>query len=130
MDGDTKNSDFDLITDIEKINAIIFTTPMPYVGEKNKNSDFLRDFLAGKKPNSLWNPPDTTHATGNAGNVDIVSINTSGSGSQSTSSGNTTNTDNIPWAATCNLDGTIGVTSVHNMVDASFMNDLNATLRG
>lgn len=54
MDGDTTNSDYDIITDIEKINMIIFSKDIKYGGERNNSSSAFRDFLAGKSVSSLF----------------------------------------------------------------------------
>lgn len=59
MDGDTKNSDFDIIDDIKKIDAIIFTTPSSYNGQKNPTKTALENFLSGKKAPSLFPTTDT-----------------------------------------------------------------------
>lgn len=53
MDGDTSNSDFDIITDIEKINTIIFAQPDKYEGKKNNLNNKLNDFLKGKIADAL-----------------------------------------------------------------------------
>ena len=55
MDGDTKNSDFDIIADIDKINAIIFTKHEKYSGNTNKTLDLLEKFLNGEEPEKLQN---------------------------------------------------------------------------
>ncbi len=45
MDGNTKNSDFDIVADIEKINEIIFTSHSKYDGTKNNASKLIDNFL-------------------------------------------------------------------------------------
>lgn len=35
MDGDTSNSDYDILTDIQKINGVIFTETLSYNGVRN-----------------------------------------------------------------------------------------------
>jgi hypothetical protein len=45
LDGDTANSDYDIITDIEKINTIIFSTSAKYTGSKNTASKSLASVL-------------------------------------------------------------------------------------
>ena len=35
MDGDTSNSDYDILSDIQKINGIIFTETLTYNGVRN-----------------------------------------------------------------------------------------------
>ena len=48
MDGDTGNSDYDVIADIEKINSLIFTEELKYNGTKNAGKLSLADLLSGK----------------------------------------------------------------------------------
>ncbi len=38
-DGDTANSDYDILSDIEKINSILFTQKLDYIGKKNMSFD-------------------------------------------------------------------------------------------
>lgn len=129
MDGSVKNSDFDIIKDIEKINAIIFTVPFKYDGQENNNEDLLDKFLNGDEASSL---SESNNPTNNAGNIDSVIINRTTTGATSSGATLTNNTSSaqIPWAATCNTDGTIGTTTVANMIDANFIRDLNAALSG
>lgn len=56
MDGDTTNSDYDIISDIGKINMIIFSKDIKYSGEKNNSSSAFQNFLAGKSVGSLFGP--------------------------------------------------------------------------
>lgn len=44
-DGDTSNSDYDLITDIDKINGILFSENLKYTGTRNIASASLGSFL-------------------------------------------------------------------------------------
>lgn len=48
MDGDTANSDYDVIADIEKINSLIFSEELPYNGTKNAGKISLANLLSGK----------------------------------------------------------------------------------
>lgn len=67
MDGDTTNSDYDIIADIEKINSIIFSKNIKYSGEKNTSAKSFHDFLLGKPVASLFgeDTPTTTPNTTN-----------------------------------------------------------------
>lgn len=47
MDGDTANSDYDILTDITRINAIIFKEKYDYTGTKNANAGAIASMLAG-----------------------------------------------------------------------------------
>ena len=46
MDGDTSNSDYDILSDIEKINGLIFSETLKYSGVINKSSKNFADLLA------------------------------------------------------------------------------------
>jgi hypothetical protein len=45
MDGNKANSDYDIISDIEKINAIIFATDIKYSGTVNTAAKSLTALL-------------------------------------------------------------------------------------
>lgn len=47
-DGDTSNSDYDIVADIDKINMILFSTPLEYDGVKNNSKKAFQNFIAGK----------------------------------------------------------------------------------
>ena len=53
-DGDTKNSDYDIVADIEKINGILFTEKIDYLGTKNVGKISLTKLLQGKPVGSLF----------------------------------------------------------------------------
>ena len=48
LDGDTANSDYDLLADITRINAIIFKEKYDYTGTRNAASQAIAAMLAGK----------------------------------------------------------------------------------
>lgn len=54
MDGDTTNSDYDIVADIDKINSIIFSENLKYSGAKNTSAKSFTDLLAGKKAPPLF----------------------------------------------------------------------------
>ncbi len=75
-DGSTDNSDYDIVSDIAKINDIIFTQKISYNGTKNIGKLSLFDLLSNNVP--MLNPPknalpNTTYAnhtlSGVAGNT-------------------------------------------------------------
>lgn len=45
MDGDTSNSDYDIVADIKKINAIIFKKEINYKGSPNNTKKLLNDYV-------------------------------------------------------------------------------------
>lgn len=128
MDGSVKNSDFDIIKDIEKINAIIFTVPFAYDGKKNNSEDLLKKFLNGDKPNTLSD--DDQNQENNTNKIDSVVIKKTTDTNNSQTTITQDNSAQIPWAETCNADGTIGTTTIANMIDANFIRDLNVALSG
>lgn len=83
MDGDTTNSSYDIIADIEKINGIIFSTPIKYSGVRNSAAKSLSKILDGFLPPPLMgvitasgvtvNPITTSGGT-------ILTIDTDGDG--------------------------------------------------
>lgn len=127
FDGNTKNSDFDIVTDINKINAIIFSNPAKYEGTINNTQSSLSDFLKGKSAPKLWENDEkntTSHTENNSENSQNTTNNTT----------NNTNTEtkieeNLPWSKICTPDGE-KFASVTNMVTDDFIRDLNSTLVG
>lgn len=57
MDGDTSNSDYDIISDIAKINTIIFKEKYDYTGTKNASAQAIGKMLAGTLVAPLFPPP-------------------------------------------------------------------------
>lgn len=101
MDGDTINSDYDLIADITRINAIIFKEKYEYTGAKNASAKSIASLLRG-------DPIIPLYAL--VGNMAPPSGVTSISGSSATGStipGPTTTTPSpsstLPWALECSL---------------------------
>ena len=60
-DGDTSNSDYDIIADIQKINSIIFSERYTYVGTKNMGKTSLNNLLSGKPVASLFGNAPTSN---------------------------------------------------------------------
>lgn len=67
-DGDTTNSDYDILSDIWKINSIIFAIPLKYEWVKNSAGIWFTSFLAGNTVPSLF-PPPSWSGTGNGSNT-------------------------------------------------------------
>lgn len=128
LDGDTKNSDFDIIKDIEKINEIIFSNPAKYEGTKNESQKKLNDFLQGKIANLLGkNAENSENSTKNSSKN--ATKNTENS-TQNETTKNVKNSENLSeWSAMCTPSGNIG-TAVNNMLTDDFLSDLNAVLGG
>lgn len=126
-DGDTKNSDFDLITDIEKINAIIFSNPARYDGTINNSTKSLSDFLKGKNPEKI-NTSETESINKNTITSEENWQNTSENANITNTINNTIKTS-VPWDTVCTPDGE-KYASVNNMVTDDFIAELNSTLAG
>lgn len=133
-DGDAGNSDYDIIADIEKINRIIFKEEEKYTGTHNMMKSSFADFLAGK-------PVAPTFANAVQGIIDNGGVVTgSGNTSSPASTASQTTTPSTPETPVapiavgigdvCTTTGKTGITSVDNMVDASFLSELQDTLIG
>jgi len=122
MDGDTTNSDYDIISDITKINQILFSEDIKYNGVKNNSQNSFANFLAGKWSPSLF----PAFPTGNTGTW----LNIGDPGTENTWSGNTTpNSLESLWVwEICKKPTSDTAVSVENMIDSSFLADLNQAL--
>jgi hypothetical protein len=68
MDGDTANSDYDIVADIIKINSLIFTEELPYGWTVNKWKASLSNLFAGKPVSPLISPKTQAEIDGIFGN--------------------------------------------------------------
>ncbi len=91
-DGDTSNSDYDIVADIDKINTILFSAPEKYTGVKNNAKDALSKFLSNKKITTIFdqNKTATTPVIQNNTTPETPATNT-----QNTTQTNTTLADLI-----------------------------------
>jgi hypothetical protein len=101
MDGDTVNSDYDIASDITRINSIIFKQRFEYTGSKNASAQAITDMLAGKAINPLFPSLGGAGAIGN--NVNLTAQNPSNPKSVTTGSGpsgvyTSSITTILPWA--------------------------------
>lgn len=127
MDGDTSNSDYDIISDIEKINSLIFTEELKYEGTKNGWKTSLSNLLAGRIVDPLIS--DTSRA-------ELNEINPGSQNPWSTTQTTGTNTSPVTNPVTptdlwiwdlCTKETRI--TSIENMVDENFLEELGTTLQ-
>lgn len=115
-DGDTSNSDYDIIADIDKINAIIFSTPEKYTGVKNNAKDALSKFLSNKKIPTIF---DQNKAP-------IISANNNGGGNNSDASNIDTNSTQTQNSQTLvDLIGGSCVWTSNSPIAVSDLNDEN-----
>ncbi len=57
MDGDNSNSDYDIISDIARINTIIFKEKYDYIGTKNASAQAISKMLVGTSIAPLFPAP-------------------------------------------------------------------------
>lgn len=114
-DGDTKNSDYDIVADIEKLNAIIFTEKLDYIGKVNVSKESFSALAEGTPI------PSVTSAWGSAEN-------------------NTTNNSDTSWTSNTPSLQALGIsdmctvsdspTSVSNIANSDFLDELESVLAG
>ncbi len=126
MDGDTANSDYDIVSDITRINTIIFKEKYDYVGTKNASAGAIASMLAGQAIAPLF--PKIGGMSGAA----LGSI----SNGWTSRSGSTTPSDPpvgvpLPWAGICQV-GDIGSSSsgTDTLFGDGFFDDLGSSLAG
>lgn len=116
MDGDTSNSDYDIIADIDKINMLIFSQKIDYMGTMNQAGRQFADFLARKPIPPLF----VTNTSLTPASSTNTSASTTLSGANNPASPNTLLT------STCTTSGTMG--PVDTMVDDAFLSELSSVL--
>ena len=125
-DGDTSNSDYDIVADIDKINTILFSTDLKYDGIKNNSKNSFGDFLSGKKIltifekkeraekiNTTVNPPESTPPKN-----DTVSDETK----------NDTNISDILWWSCVDPSKNTSPIAVADILDENFQRELDQAL--
>lgn len=123
-DGDTLNSDYDIISDIEKINSLIFSEELKYGWALNNGKSSLANLLLWKSPPPLITPSIQSELNSIHGNEEAInsgSINT-GANLQET----IPSLGNLGIWQVCSTDTTI--TSVGNMIDENFLNELGLAI--
>jgi hypothetical protein len=133
MDGDTANSDYDILTDITRINAIIFKEKYDYTGTKNASAGAIASMLAGNPVAPLFQWTGATlSGSSNTGSWTLVASGTTVSGSaiNIASSSNSA----LPWAGMCMATWSPTGWSIWGGSDSLFgewfFDDLNASLAG
>lgn len=102
MDGDTTNSDYDIATDIARINSVIFKERYEYKWTKNATSQAVANMLK-------WGSIAPLFPSTNSGSV---------------SSGSTNSWVTLPWAGVCR----VGDTASDDLFGDGFFDDIDATL--
>jgi hypothetical protein len=114
-DGDTANSDYDILSDISRINTIIFKEKYDYNGSKNGAAKAIASMLSGKPIAPLF----VESTTGFSGSTSSWGT-TGGSSSWSVSS-----TSSAPWANIC-TDSV--AKNPDNLFWDGFVDDINSSL--
>lgn len=129
-DGDTKNSDYDIIADIEKINGIIFTEKLDYNWTQNNASSSYRALVRWDNIPSIFTGMTGVTLRGGI----IVSSWSLWDSFVSWSLSSVTPSLSDLWAsAICSVrdtTSTVSWSSVTNMVDDAFLRDLSSILGG
>lgn len=122
MDGDKNNSEYDIVSDIEKINMILFSQDIKYKGTPNASAKSLADFLSNKTIPPLFS--GTGSATGSVlpGNASGSTLTGSALTGSQVSTSSTSQIDEL-LGSTCNI-ATNSPVSVNDMVDENFKQEL------
>lgn len=128
MDWDLINSDYDIVSDITKINAIIFKEKYDYKGTKNASARAISNMLAWWSVSPLF-PVSSGVGSGASTNSGTVWSSTWWTIWWSNPPNSSTNI--LPWAWVCSvwnngLPATIG----SELFGDGFFDDLDATLAG
>jgi hypothetical protein len=127
-DGDKDNSDYDLLSDIERINTILFSNPEKYTGVKN-TTKLSKNALARGESSHIWLIDPIIPLSG--GNN--TASNTGNSSTENTGSTNESsiNLSELWLGSTCSVEnGVWKITNVENMMDDSFKEELASILLG
>lgn len=121
-DGDTANSDYDIVSDIEKINSILFTQKLDYIGKKNMSAESFAKLARGEEIGSIFG--DTSTVGASAASLEQATqtptpIVTGKKDATLTSLG---------VGGVCSVP--TGATPVGNLTDGGFTDDLGAVLAG
>ncbi len=123
-DGDTLNSDYDIIVDIEKINGLIFTEEIRYWWALNNGKSSLANLLAGRVIAPLITPSIQNELNiihGQSGSTTSGTIAQSGTIQEAE-----TTLWNLGIWEICTSD--TSVTRVDNMIDDTFLDELSIAL--
>ncbi len=129
MDGDMTNSDYDIVSDITKINAIIFKEKYDYKGTKNASARAISNMLAGWSVAPLF--PTSPSVGGGTPTSPGTTWWTPGWSTWWPSSPSPTPSTPPPWAWVCSAVNSGLPTSVGSgLFGDGFFDDLDATLAG
>lgn len=120
-DGNTENSDYDIVADIEKIHSIIFIDKMKYDGNSNSVKSWYQNIVWWWRiPTLAWIPvPTNKNGT----------YNEDPKNNNNTSSENIANLENL-WIGNICSASQSQTNTVANMMDDSFMDELWSFMAG
>ncbi len=128
LDGDTANSDYDLLADITRINSIIFKEKYPYTGTKNASAKSIASLLRGDPVAPLFPIVSSTNSTSSNPTGGTTTPTTWVTGVSPSGNPTTSTTGTLPWAWICT---TWALTSTGDgLFGDGFLDDVNSTLAG
>ncbi len=130
MDGDIANSDYDILTDITRINSIIFREKYPYTGAKNATTKSLASLLRWDPIAPLFAPVvSSTPLSQNLPLSQSGSTLSGGSLVTTSLSGTSWSTGSLPWATVCSASSASGGSDTR-LFDDGFFSDIGSTIGG
>ncbi len=128
MDGSLKNSDYDIIDDINKINKIIFKDNIKYLGTSNLNQTSLLDFLKGGEVKELSDGQDLVDPREPPKNTTTLTETTV---TTTTPAISDADDKKIPWNEKCSDEKNTNTADTGlpgNLLDSNFTTELEHTL--
>jgi hypothetical protein len=122
MDGDKNNSDYDIISDIEKINMIVFSQDLKYSGTPNQAGKWLSNFISGKAVAPLF------ALAGSSDSMSNPPSQASGAPSTDSTTQNSGITEGLSTLLGGSCKSTAPVGPVSSIVDDAFIADLSSVL--
>ena len=120
-DGDTANSDYDIVSDIEKINSILFTQKLDYIGKANMSFDSFAKLARGEEIASIFGNTSTV-------GVSAASLEQVANSPASIATGKDNTLTSLGVGGICSVGA--GITPVGNLTDGGFADDRGAVLAG
>jgi hypothetical protein len=127
MDGDTNNSDYDILSDITRINGIIFKEKYDYTGTKNWAAKSVASMMAGNPIAPLFPASSfgSSSASGSTAPGAWADPSNGGSSSNGSNGSNTT----LPWAWVCSVWSNNGSsTGTNSLFGDDFFDDLGSVI--
>lgn len=133
MDGDTANSDYDIASDIARINSIIFKQRYDYIGTKNASAQAITDLLSGKSIAPLWGNPTTGGSSTSSPSSSPIStppspVSAPVAATTASSTPSTSSTSTLPWAWVCRAGWSTSTTG--GLFGDGFFDGIDSSLAG